>query len=449
MNFYQLLQEKTDLHQKKIFFHWDKYAHSYQDFCAQVDCIAAKMTQISLKGKLCGIYSPDTFFQLSHFFAIQKLGGIPLLIHNHIPPQELLNILKENQIHYLSTDSPNPTFDFPCLYQNNTHQFYQTLNCSNSFNEKINLAVPTSGSTGIPKVLFRSFSSWADFFPIQNQIFQINSDTRLYFHGALSFTGNLNLILGVLAAGGTIAGTSSLRPTKWLADLQAYSISHLYLIPTKLAVLASHQKTAISAVRQILSGSQLLGPKTLQLLYRHFPQSEIILYYGASEINYVSWLKGDEILAKPTSVGRPFPKVNIDIKDGKIYVDSPFHVENLTPPSTVGDCGYIDSDGHLIFQGRGEDFYNIKGIQVSKLKIINYLKNHPRIIDAEIIPYQLNNDTKLAAFIATETRDLPKLQSYLKTHLQPAEIPSRFIYLKQLPRTSTGKTDHKRLQSYL
>ena len=36
--------------------------------------------------------------------------------------------------------------------------------------ERAVMAVMTSGTTGIPKILFRSFESWADFFAIQNAV---------------------------------------------------------------------------------------------------------------------------------------------------------------------------------------------------------------------------------------------------------------------------------------
>ncbi|MCQ2359608.1 MAG: hypothetical protein MJ055_06055, partial [Phascolarctobacterium sp.] len=39
------------------------------------------------------------------------------------------------------------------------------------------MAVMTSGTTGTPKVLFRTFESWSEFFPVQDEILHINEDT--------------------------------------------------------------------------------------------------------------------------------------------------------------------------------------------------------------------------------------------------------------------------------
>ena len=78
--------------------------------------------------------------------------------------------------------------------------------------ERAVMAVMTSGTTGIPKILFRSFESWADFFAIQNAVFGVDADSRLFVQGSLAFTGNLNLYMGQLAAGGTLIAEEYGRP---------------------------------------------------------------------------------------------------------------------------------------------------------------------------------------------------------------------------------------------
>ena len=42
------------------------------------------------------------------------------------------------------------------------------------------MGVMTSGSTGKSKLFWRNYNSWADFFPIQNKIFNINEDTVIF-----------------------------------------------------------------------------------------------------------------------------------------------------------------------------------------------------------------------------------------------------------------------------
>ena len=74
------------------------------------------------------------------------------------------------------------------------------------------MGVMTSGSTGKSKLLWRDYHSWADFFPEQNRVFGVDENTSIFCQGSLAFTGNLNIYMGVLAAGGTLIVTEKFRP---------------------------------------------------------------------------------------------------------------------------------------------------------------------------------------------------------------------------------------------
>ena len=80
---------------------------------------------------------------------------------------------------------------------------------------KVCMAVMTSGTTGIPKIYFRTCESWAGFFGVQNKIFQVTKDIRLFTQGSLAFTGNLNLYLAQFYAGGTVIAQETFWPKSW------------------------------------------------------------------------------------------------------------------------------------------------------------------------------------------------------------------------------------------
>lgn len=446
MNYEALLTQQMIKHPDKLFLRWDGSSYSYKEFSILVGKIKEEMKAVSLSRKIIGIYSEDSVFQLSLFLSVQKAGGIPVLIHGHIPKDEVVEILRKNRMHYFITDKKNEKEStFPALSS-------PAMNIC-SLDPKADLAASgavcgalTSGSTSTPKILFRTFSSWADFFPVQNEIFQIDSRTILYLQGSLSFTGNLNLVLGVLSEGGTLIGSSQLRPKTWLRDIENFGVTHLYLIPSKLSSFALQIKKENSGVQKILSGSQLLSERTVKSLEDCFPNSEIILYYGASEMNYISWLTGKEILRKPESVGRPFPKVKVWIENGEIFVDSEHLTMGMPRPCSVGDRGEIDEDGEIIFQGRGEDQFNIRGNQVSKLKIIKAMEENSDIREAEILSFSdERNETRLAAFLSADPQKKVEIVKELKKRLCTWEMPARFFFFAELPMTSTGKIDRCQL----
>lgn len=156
--------------------------------------------------------------------------------------------------------------------------------------------VLTSGTTGRPKPLWRKEESWREFFDIQNNIFHINEDTKIFLQGSFSFTGVSNMVVAVLWAGGTIVTTSSLRATRWIELLERYKVDHIYALPTKLRLLVRHCKCKLSAINYIIAGSQVLDRHLMEQLQQLCPNMEFILYYGASELNYITYCTGKELL---------------------------------------------------------------------------------------------------------------------------------------------------------
>ena len=66
--------------------------------------------------------------------------------------------------------------------------------------------------------------------------------------------------------------------------------------------------------------------------------------------------------------------------------------------------------------------------------------------EAEILAEKRDNgDDRMTAFLVGNRREPADLVRSLSSRLSSWEIPSRFIYVDSIPRTSTGKTDRGRL----
>lgn len=114
--------------------------------------------------------------------------------------------------------------------------------------------------------------------------------------------------MSVLYEGGSVVINSGLNCKTWINVIKQYNITNIYLIPTKLQLLVKYLSEIIVKVRSVFTGSQLLFEDTAIKIKKYMPDSEIILYYGASELNYITYLCYDELIEKPLSVGKPFPK---------------------------------------------------------------------------------------------------------------------------------------------
>ena len=378
------------------------------------------LTQVkeTLKNKVLLIQSQSFVKQLVHWLGALYTGSIPMVCHNEMDTEYI-----DELAHIIADEGVLPLTDFGVL---------------------------TSGTTGRPKPLWRKEESWREFFDIQNNIFHINEDTKIFLQGSFSFTGVSNMVVAVLWAGGTIVTTSSLRPTRWIELLERYKVDNIYALPTKLRLLVRHCKCKLSAINYIIGGSQVLDRHLMEQLQQLCPNMEFILYYGASELNYITYCTGKEWLDREGTVGRPFPTVRIKADDGVIYVTTKYHIEGISDTYTVNDCGYIDSEGYLMFTGRQGDVINKGGYKISVPEMEQYLQSLQGVSEVAVI--NINDDIRgedFVVYIVLEAKsELSKIIETIHQERPAIEWPKSVYSITMLPLTECSKVDKRKLKEW-
>ncbi|MCD8370488.1 MAG: AMP-binding protein [Clostridiales bacterium] len=319
--------------------------------------------------------------------------------------------------------------------------------------EQACMAVMTSGTTGTNKILFRTFESWYDYFPILHSIFGINADSRIFTQGSLGFTGNLNIFLAVLAAGGAILAENQPDPRIWLRRIETSHANGIYLIPSKLRLLERRyrQKNVVNPhILTIISGSQSLGKTDVLALKEHFPMTEVTLYYGASELSYITCIKDRDMNDDPTRVGRPFPQIDVQIRDGRFLVTTAYGVIGTCTDAFIGDCGHQDEDGFFYFDGRADDICSIHGRRISSLRVENALLSLPGVAEAAVCAVHEDGREYLAAWLVTDSsacqdKTEAAIRHSLRSLLSDREIPRQIHLVSSLPRTDSGKIRYRQL----
>lgn len=310
--------------------------------------------------------------------------------------------------------------------------------------------VLTSGTTGRPKPLWRSEKSWSEFFDIQNNIFHINKDTKIFLHGSFSFTGVSNMVIAVLWSGGTVVTTSSMRPNRWIQLIEKYHVDHIYALPTKLRLLVRHCKSKLESINYIIGGSQVLDRQLMEQLEVICPNMEFILYYGASELNYITYCTGKEWLHREGTVGRPFPSVQIAEQNGIIYVTTKYHIEGIPDTYTVNDCGYIDSDGYLMFNGRQGDVINKGGYKISIPEMELYLQSLQGVSEVAVVTItdDIRGEDFVTYMVLEDTAELSKIIELIHHERPSVEWPKAILEIPMLPLTECSKVDKRKLKEW-
>lgn len=375
-------------------------------------------TKESPKHIVALIQSQSFVEQLVQWLGVLYTGYIPMVCHNEMDTEYV-----EELARIIAYKGVAPLADFGVL---------------------------TSGTTGRPKPLWRSESSWREFFDIQNDIFHINKDTRIFLHGSFSFTGVSNMVIAVLWSGGTVITTSSLRPNRWIQLIEEYHVDHIYALPTKLRLLVRHCKSKVDFINYIIAGSQVLDRQLMEQLERICPNMEFILYYGATELNYITHCTGKEWLDREGTVGRPFPSVKITEADDIIYVTTKYHIEGIPDTYTVNDCGYIDSDGYLMFHGRRGDVINKGGYKISIPEMELYLQSLRGVSEVAVITIHddIRGEDFVAYMVLEDNTELSKIIEIIHHERPSVEWPKAVLEIPILPLTECSKVDKRKLKEW-
>ena len=73
------------------------------------------------------------------------------------------------------------------------------------------------------------------------------------------------------------------------------------------------------------------------------------MYYGASELNYITYIRGSEMKEDTTLVGRAFPEVDVWIENDHFHVKTRYGILGIGNDAVIGDCGPHRCRGTLLF----------------------------------------------------------------------------------------------------
>ena len=302
----------------------------------------------------------------------------------------------------------------------------------------------------------------------------------------LSFDASTFEIWGALLNGGRLA----LMPpgTPALADI-AQAIRHhrvttLWLTAGLFHLMVDEQLAALTPLRQLLAGGDVLSPEHVRRARRALPGCRIINGYGPTENTTFTCCHtvGDECEATGgIPIGRPIANTRVYVLDaagqpvpagvpGELYaggdgvacgylnqpdltalcfVPDPFSNRPGDRLYRTGDRVRWRNDGTLEFMGRADQQVKIRGFRVELGEIEATLTTQPEIGAAVVLVRETPpGDKQLVAYVVPRTAarlDPATLRGRLAGKLPDYMVPAHFVWLEQLPLTPNGKIDRRAL----
>jgi len=120
----------------------------------------------------------------------------------------------------------------------------------------------------------------------------------------------------------------------------------------------------------------------------------------------------------------------------------------------TGDKYYIDEDGYYYCAGRTDDMLKVGGIWVSPLEVENCLMEHPAVFEAAVVGHEDENGlVKPKAYVILRdgfeaSEDFgEELKKVVLDRLAKFKYPRWIEFVKELPKSSTGKIQRFKLRS--
>ncbi len=116
----------------------------------------------------------------------------------------------------------------------------------------------------------------------------------------------------------------------------------------------------------------------------------------------------------------------------------------------TGDVGSLTHDGFLRLTDRAKDVIKSGGEWISSVDLENHLMAHPKVLEASVVgvPDEKWGERPLATVVVAEgeSLDVPELRDYLAGRVARWQVPERWAFIDEVPKTSVGKFDKKQLR---
>jgi acyl-CoA synthetase (AMP-forming)/AMP-acid ligase II len=117
----------------------------------------------------------------------------------------------------------------------------------------------------------------------------------------------------------------------------------------------------------------------------------------------------------------------------------------------TGDVGSVEPNGFIRITDRAKDVIKSGGEWISTVELENHLMAHPDVIEAAVIavPDARWDERPLACVVCSEgsATAAADLQAFLADKVAKWQVPERWAFIDEVPKTSVGKFDKKVLRA--
>ncbi|WP_423679977.1 Pls/PosA family non-ribosomal peptide synthetase [Undibacterium sp. WLHG33] len=497
-----LLEATASRYPDKTALIFEKRALTYSELNAAADRVASFLISAGVgPGQIVGLWLPHGIDLLVMQAGIAKTGAAWLPFDADTPVERIAVCLAdasaagilscagfESQLHQL----PLPIWIAEIAA---AHQPEILLRRRGSHSTDPAYVIYTSGSTGKPKGILVSQTSICHFLRSENQVLQIAPSDWVYQGFSVAFDMSFEEIWISYLVGATLW----IAPKAITADpdllpvaLAENHITVLHAVPTLLALFSQD----VASLRLINLGGEMC-PEALVNRWSK-PGRQMFNTYGPTEATVSASLASLQP-QQAVTIGKPLPNYSLMViatdiehglrllpwgETGELCISGPgvatgylgrpdLTAEKFLPNPwatqanearlyRTGDLACIQPDGSVVCLGRADDQVKIRGFRVELGEIETVLAQQTGVGTVAVVLRQDQGIDQIVAFIVREDIHAENtvasmatqsdaefgagLRGVLSALLPPYMVPSRFEFMTEVPRLTSGKIDRNELK---
>ena len=463
---------------------------TYDQLGQKADNLASAILANSPASLIAGVSTVRTVETIVSVLAILKSGKAYLPLDPDYPQDRLQQIITDSGIDLcLTTSSQKHLFErlsINVLLSDGEYTIGESIPDSKS----ACYVLYTSGSTGTPKGVSMGHTALANLLSWQQKHSISTTGVSTLQFAPLSFDVSFQEIFATLTTGGTlILVDDDLRvdPNRLLRYITAHSVNRIFLpfvVLQYLTEAADAEKYFPACLKEVMTaGEQLKITPQIARFFSALPGCKLFNQYGPTETHVVTQLKldGDPALWPPLpTIGIPIDETKILILDeelkelpygetgelcvsGLSLADGYLNRPEMTAEKFIdwkesenkkrriyrtGDLARYMPDGNIEYLGRGDTQVKIAGNRVELGEIEVLINRLSGIQQAIVVAREDVPGLKRLVAYMVSTKNNPDtdyVRKSIEQQLPDFMHPSAYVWLDELPKTTSGKVDRKNL----
>ncbi len=492
-----LLNNKTEENKDKIFLIdvTKNKQISYNKLNEEVNKLSNYLKKSGIKKEdVIAILLPNCNHYLLSYFAIQKIGAIAYLVNTKLKEDELIPLLNNSGTNYIITNN-----DFIKTIEKIKHKIENLHNIFNIENKDYNnnikkqnnkfkvehispddpsTLIYTSGTTGTSKGVLLTHKNLITNLEAVAERLNLGRDSiHLSMRPLFYVAGIFATILLPLYYGGTIVLYKKFSRTRFWKLIHKYKINFAELSTSMISILLNPPeditKYNLISLKFIGVGGAPLHKEIVTKFENHF-KVPLFECYGLTESSCLTTYTPPEIeKRKIGSPGIPLKTNKIKIVDeestelkagkvGEVLIRGPniaseYYTKKEKKPKIfhngwfdTGDLGYIDKDGYLYILGRKKELIKRGGENISPNEVDQIIYKHPKVKEACAVGvYDQILGEEVKAYVALKPKQKAtekEIIDFCKKHIAEYKCPKSIEFMKELPKSPTGKILRRELQ---